>query len=151
MNIADKPSVALRQAVADLEKCEEDKRFEINMGNWALTVDGVCQVCLAGAILVQQCGIPDEGVSLSTNDLPDNIAAKMWGIDAFRVGRIWDGIAMFNDPDGGYCVASGGMKADEVRGLPQYVDVEPYYGYCDGKVFKDRMRQITDMLEKVGY
>lgn len=145
MHISDKPSEALRQAVNDLEKCEQDERFEIDMNNWAKMVCGVCQVCLAGAMLVQQCGIPDEG--LEFHNLPDDIAGKMWGIDAFRVGRLWDGVAWFKE--GGYSIASGAQRGDRVEGLPEYVDVQGYH--YSPVVFKEQMRGIADKLEKAGW
>lgn len=141
MHISDKPSEALRQAVTDLEKCEKDERFEIDMSNWAMTVGGVCQVCLAGAMLVQQCGIPDEGLVYTLNNLPHDVVGKMWGIDAFRVGRLWDGVSSFKQ--GGYSI-----DVDRVEGLPAYENVGTYED--NPTMFKQQMRSIADMLEKVG-
>lgn len=52
------PSKLLFIGLADLRKCEEDERYDINMTFWHNPKEDVCVVCLAGAVMAQTLGVP---------------------------------------------------------------------------------------------
>lgn len=52
--LPDKKSELIRLAIADLEKCEQDPNYTIDMTRWhEPRYDGVCQVCLAGSVMAK--------------------------------------------------------------------------------------------------
>lgn len=54
------PSALIRLAVKDLEACQHDKRYHINMRTWHCAEElglEVCTVCLAGSVLAQECHV----------------------------------------------------------------------------------------------
>ena len=53
--LPDKPSELIRLALSDLEKCEGDSRYEVDMNEWHVpTQKGhVCYVCLAGSVMAK--------------------------------------------------------------------------------------------------
>ena len=139
MHISDKPSEALRQALGDLEKCEKDPRLEVCMWEWALNNGRTCQVCLAGAILVQQEGIPSRWAAVE--DLP--IDNKMRGIDQFRAGRIWAGVQAFCTSEPIKILS----QPQRVEGIEQYMPGPAYEDDAEG--FKAYIRSIADALERI--
>ena len=55
LDLPDKLSDLIIVAVEYLEKCEKDPRYLVDMDYWAYKGhDGVCMVCMAGAMIVQQ-------------------------------------------------------------------------------------------------
>ena len=140
--LPDKPSELIRVALADLEKCEADKRYAIYMGRWheplndvvRTGVDGhVCAVCLAGAVMAQSLGTPVEAsaepVALKSHD----IVNKLYALDDFRIGDIEDGLSTM-------CSTIGRGFGDR--------QITPYE--VDAAQFKADMRQLADDLEGAG-
>ncbi len=61
MELPAKLSDLLELAVRDVQKCEaEPARFKLHMGNWHKPDNGACVVCMAGAIMAQTIGVPDQ-------------------------------------------------------------------------------------------
>ena len=58
------PSAVIFTALKDLEECEQDSYFVINMGEWCVRGDSICTVCLAGAVIAKSLA----GVHTSTTD-----------------------------------------------------------------------------------
>jgi len=54
-----KRSELIRLAVADLEKCEHDSRFIIDMSCWIISTRDTCAVCLAGSVMAQTLNMDD--------------------------------------------------------------------------------------------
>lgn len=60
--LPDKISELIRVALYDLEQCERDDRYRIEMMDWHVpdevgVEDPVCEVCLAGAVMAKRLGI----------------------------------------------------------------------------------------------
>ena len=51
--LPNKTSELIRLAVSDLEKCEKDKSYEINMCAWHTENYDSCAVCLAGSVMAK--------------------------------------------------------------------------------------------------
>lgn len=63
IELPNKLSDLLELAVRDVQKCEaEPARFALHMGNWHRpdAGKGVCVVCMAGAVMAQTIGVPDD-------------------------------------------------------------------------------------------
>lgn len=60
--LPNKLSDLLELAVHDVQKCEaEPKRFVLDMGKWhSPKEDGVCALCMAGAVMAQTMAVPDK-------------------------------------------------------------------------------------------
>lgn len=90
MNILpNKLSDLLELAVRDSLKCEaEPARYRLDMGSWhSPGRDGICHVCLAGAVLAQTLGVAaDEWVNWT--DVKGQ--AKLQAINEMRVGSFDD-------------------------------------------------------------
>lgn len=65
--LPDKRSSLIRLAVADLEKCERDPRYVIDMGSWIISVETTCSVCLAGSIMAQTLNMDDRKTFLHSS------------------------------------------------------------------------------------
>lgn len=86
--LPDKPSALIRVALADLEKCEKDPRYEIEMDHWH-QANGVCKVCLAGSVMAKSLGAePSKGFGPSDFDQDQKLRA----LDCFRTGWIKDAL-----------------------------------------------------------
>jgi len=62
--LPDKRSSLIRLAVADLEKCERNPRYVINMDSWIISGETTCSVCLAGSIMAQTLNMDDRKTCL---------------------------------------------------------------------------------------
>lgn len=72
--LPDYPSQILEVALEDLEKCEKDPKFSINMSTWSrVGLDGVCEVCLGGSVLAKTIGkMPVRGSCITPANLGDS-------------------------------------------------------------------------------
>lgn len=134
--LPDKPSQLIRVALRDLEKCERSKKYKIDMDMW-YSPNGVCKVCLAGAVLAQTLKFKSsEHLSLYGNDcgLSDDTRNKMSAIDGFRCGGIQYGLSEI------------GRKCGPR--LPNTMAVEDYH--FNKAAFKRDMRKMAAMLAKEG-
>ena len=83
--LPDKPSELIRLAIRDMQLCERDPRYNLNMNQWHSggSSDGerVCQVCMAGSVMAKTLQVPIE-------DYEDMIETlfydKMRAINSFR-------------------------------------------------------------------
>lgn len=115
MNLPDKPSELLILAMTDLEACENDPNYRINMDHWCNYEDTnngrVCEVCLAGAFLAKSTKyLPMQpnvtNVTASYRDhmleangkIPVKIKDKMSAIDEFRCGYLVNGLNWLDIP-----------------------------------------------------
>jgi len=68
----------IRLAVKDLEACEANPAYDIEMGEWHtyIAVDDVCLVCLAGSVMAQS--LPANRTTyMSPSCFPDEIRNKL--------------------------------------------------------------------------
>ena len=85
--LPDKPSELIRIALKDLEACELDPKYQINMNSWHATIDGKCAVCLAGAVMARTLGIsPTRDVA--PEDLESDLKHRLCALDCLRTGRV---------------------------------------------------------------
>ncbi len=127
--LPDKPSALLRLALDDLKLVEGDDRYCVAMLTWHQPFDGICHVCLAGAVLAKTCEIdPRERPVLSY--FGDSIHRQLYAINDFRRGEITHGL---------------GSISDEMS--RKYVE---YYGLSSGRIIvadyhTNRERFLADM------
>ena len=90
-----KPSTLIRLAIADLEKCEDDEGYVIDMDTWhGDNGEYKCVVCFAGAVMAQTLNAPI-GANLSPSQI-DNVvgyksARALRALDYFRNGDLISG------------------------------------------------------------
>lgn len=129
--LPDKPSALIRVALRDLEACEKDPRYEIEMDYWH-QANGVCKVCLAGSVMAKSLGAPPDK-SLGSYDFDED--GKLVALDYFRLGWIKDGLYQMT---GGPVPTS--LRKD--RRIASYSD--------DPADFKRDMNALADELEAQG-
>ena len=66
--LSNKPSVALRQALSDLKWVEKSKRFDVDMDWWVTSYSSVCEVCLAGSVLIRRTKYAQEIIDTNFGD-----------------------------------------------------------------------------------
>jgi hypothetical protein len=127
-----KPSELLELALNDLEKCESDPKYKIEMSNWLEHRDEVCEVCMAGAVMAQtlKCYHLKEATPENFTDLWEG---RFDAIDSFRIGYIAQG---FDDLD-----------LEFPDDLPQRIEVTHYID--DDVKFKKDMRGLIELLKGV--
>lgn len=84
------PGDLLRLAIKDLQLCQRSQGYKIDMAIWhRLQPDGLCHVCLAGAVvaksLQQPIGAYEQNIGLHNT-------MCMFAIDHFRKGRVYAGL-----------------------------------------------------------
>jgi hypothetical protein len=137
-----KPSALIRLAVEDIEKCEADPNFKIEMSAWvSMALSGRCEVCAAGAILVQNAkhglnAMVADMVAWADGPLPSYVEFPtfMYAVDAFRCGHIIDGLRA--------------LDIEPPRGIKEIMNVVPYS--LHNGLFKADMRAMATYLEGFG-
>lgn len=79
-------------ALSDLESVEADSRYAVNMERWHEPMeDGICRVCLAGAVMARTLQIePRERITM--NDFwPVEDRTRLLALDSARTGA-WPGL-----------------------------------------------------------
>lgn len=148
LKLADKPSAALRQALADLELIERDERYAVEMSTWHipaselnwLTDDeraaGKCHVCLAGAMLARSGAmLPSEAFTMRESE--DPLFARLEAINEFRLGHIGNGLYLWHERDDKYF-----NDAQDVS-VCGYNSAQP-------ERFKADMQRVIKKLEEMG-
>ena len=130
--LSDIPSVAIRQALADLRKCEADERYVIEMGAWHEPIsNGRCEVCLAGAVVAQRNGVP-----LNQVWEPSIGEDMLDALNMFREGFLDEAFELL-----GY--------DQHPKAVPTVFSVRAYR--IDRYGFYADMERMADMLEEAGY
>lgn len=137
--ISDTPSIAIRQALTDLEAIEKDKRYDVNMNSYhsATEFGTTCEVCFAGAVIARSGNEPT--MEIVPEMFTKKVSGKLHGLDDFRQGHIYEGLQEF------------GIKEDKI---PLVLKVSLAIDLADydrnKKQFKKDMLQIACELEKFG-
>ena len=84
-----KPSELIRLALKDLEACEKDPDYEINMNVWHKPVGDQCMVCLAGAVMAQTFEMPK---NRNSGIYQHEHATIFYGLDELRQGKVRLGV-----------------------------------------------------------
>lgn len=135
ITLPDKPSELIRLALADLALCAADPNYRIDMTDWHSPDNGVCQVCLAGAVMAKSLNAPP-AAGLHWIDFPDN-SHKIESLNDFRMGDVGRALAVLDIdvPDDGDYVFN--------RTITPY-DKDP-------DAFMADMRHLADDLDAAGY
>lgn len=132
-DLPDKLSDLILVALADLEKCERDPRYNIDMDVWHELDGVVCHVCFAGVVMAQT----KQG-NISAKLWPDSFLAgdenKFDSLNYVRTGDVTSAVTVFHD-----CIFNLDLKNK---------DVTPYE--VNPTKFKNDMRSIAAMLKKKG-
>ncbi len=93
VKLPNKASDLIDLALHDLELCERNSKYKINMQNWhKLKDDNLCHVCLAGSVIAQTLKYPMKTV------LPCHIInyeLELLTLDRFRIGDVMEGLCMY--------------------------------------------------------
>lgn len=91
------PWVAIRQALADLKKCEAaSETYSIDMAVWHTGGDSRCSVCLAGAVMAQSLGASPKG-PCHPGKFKGQTALRLCALDRFRCGQFLLGLELFKE------------------------------------------------------
>lgn len=130
--LPDKPSELIKLALKDLELCELDPNYQIEMRTYySRDEQRPCLVCFAGAVIAQTLNVTKFGYLAPWQmDLDARDVNKLYALNSIRLGMIHD------------CQAQLGLRRSK---LPEYVKVSPYE---DDKIqFKADMLKIAQLLE----
>ncbi len=93
--LPNKLSALIRVALADLRKCEEDPKYVIFMEDWHVPQDnGVCAVCLAGAVMAKSLNADVRYRLLPLDFIGPVISNKLRALNDARLGDV--GAALCN-------------------------------------------------------
>ena len=132
--LPDKLSALIRVAVADLEKCERDENYIVDMDYWHIYRNNKCLVCLAGAVMAKSCNIPTTmDCSPFSFTIIRSEANKLSALDSVRIGDIQEALGLF----------------DIEHNCDFYRDVTEYSR--SPEKFKSELLTLADELEEYGY
>lgn len=123
-------------ALNDLEKCEADPRYQINMGTWHKPIKGseaVCAVCFAGAVMAQT-NMVDINENHNGSALSDADEDRIDALNEFRCGYIREGLDRM------------GLTIND--GVPDDFDAADYRVYP--AKFKAEMKALASDLRQAG-
>lgn len=133
-DLPDKPSELIRVALRDLRRVEDNPNYKVDMMVWHMPDknDGICRVCLAGAVMAGLGASPDE--ILNPYGYPARTVQKLCALNRFRQGRIDHGL--------------NAMHIPTYEWYPSDRLVTPYDR--DPEEFQLQLTLMADELEKVG-
>ena len=149
--LPNKPSELIRLGLADLEACEDDENYRINMREWhkpCIDGDGktkpYCAVCLAGSVIAKTLGTdmnqhkdPLHFGMPEYDPPPLGTPTKLLCLDMFRLGYVWDPLEQMG-------LLTYPLQAE----LPEIVTI-PLYSE-DPFGFHRSMSGLANMLERHG-
>ena len=144
--LPEKPSELIRLALHDLELCEQDNRYFIDMENWhtpygesiSSLLRNKCLVCLTGSVMAKSLNA-DVLEHLRPYNYKDKTKTKLLAIDEFRIGYVYQGIASLFPES---------FKHMKFNNLSGYRDIINYRK--NPAKFKQQMHQLADDLEREG-
>ena len=134
--LPDKLSELIELAIHDLQAVEKDRRYVVNMCYWHMPMDGVCEVCLAGAVMAGTLGVsPLSLVDDPCAEFTESVSRKLLALEAVRKGMVIDALSFLRKP--------GRMPVAAL-----WVDPPTYS--CDRDGFFAALRGIAETLRKEG-
>lgn len=93
--LPDRPSDLLTVALADLAAAERNPLYRVSMDTWHVPQDGVCSVCMAGAVMAGTLGMnPDRHLSPGDAEvLGPDLEAKLQSLDDLRCGDLGEALS----------------------------------------------------------
>lgn len=137
--LPNKLSALIRVALDDLEKCENDGRYRINMDIWhdPDPAISVCYVCLAGAVMAQSLKLAPSK-SRAPSMFPEN-QSKLYALNGIRSGHIY----------GPLLEMGVGVSPDS---MPEKLRKFSVTSYSRSPTqFKSDLRALADELEQYGF
>jgi hypothetical protein len=134
-----KPSALIRLAIKDLEACELDHDYEIQMSEWYRPqYHGPTLVCLSGAIMVKTLKEKSTRRLLPNwvSDIKDKDIQKLYALNEFRTGCLEMGLDTL------------GYSREIKEKFKCWVSVTPYCSSPD--IFKIDMLDMARQFEKAG-
>ena len=137
ITLPNKPSELIRLALHDLELCEKDKRYLIDMDDWHINdTSDLCCVCLAGSVMAKSLKA-NFYATLGPEIYNKSTKLKLFALDDFRTGDIRDGVEIL------FRITKNSQ-----------VDLPPDRDICDydkdPNKFKRDMRKLANEFESVG-
>jgi hypothetical protein len=152
--LPNKLSALLRVAVEDVQKCEADPRFELEMGMWVVGDVGPtserCSVCMAGAVMVQRLGVATDSNS-HPEDVPE-AERHLLAIDHMRLGNFVSAHQRLSrhpasiDEERALRAATAKVRSDPT--LEQWIDDDG--DYSDPHAAWPVYLEAADILESAG-
>lgn len=133
VTLPDKPSKLIRVALEDLEACERDDRYVIDMAEWHTKYSGKCHVCLAGSVMSNRLHTP-VNVDSGPFAFNDELMWKLVALNEFRRGCVSEGLFRL-----GYYQQARDLWSVSIARYDQ-----------SQSEFKNDMRKLADGLEKAG-
>lgn len=126
-----KLSDVIELAVRDLEACEADPRYVVDMNTWHETFPRSCGVCLAGAVMAKTLETPWRETRVPADFPDDDDWNRLWALNSVRKGHVDEALHYMGTPT--------------VAGLDF-----PYVVYGrNPEAFKTRMREVARDLRKL--
>ncbi len=99
ISLPDKASDLLELAMANLEECEADDRYIIEMDVWHAPGGngGCCGVCLAGAVMAMTLHARDDHNLMPHNFGNDATEKKLRALEKLRIGEIADALDLLEE------------------------------------------------------
>ena len=140
--LPDKASDLIDLALDDLEKCEKDPRYKIDMKEWHTLYGQTCLVCLAGSVMAQTLQVQLD-FTFCENRLDKNTEEKLDGLDWFRTGGIEAGLqSIFGYRETFSDIEDKALKK-RITNITQYKE--------NPSQFKQDMRRMAEFLREEGY
>ena len=135
--LPDKLSDLIDVALADLEACEADPRYVIDMDEWHYpNRRGHCAVCLAGSVMAQRLGASVD-TWVTPEDFDHETCSSLSALNSLLCGDIFEAVSDR--------VGSGAAKG---MNLPPDQEVVEYR--FDPAQFKADMRRLAATLREHG-
>ena len=141
--LPDKLSDLLEVGLEDLEKCQKDDNYFIDMGEWHKPwPGGICAVCMAGSVMAKRLRTDSKYLVLYPASFDDDTANKLMAISHVSLGAIWAALKRL--------YPTTGRLEDSVNLTEEYGDAyfDPISYSRDPRMFKVDIQRIIKALRK---
>ena len=134
----------LRRAVEDAMAVEEMSGYRLNMDVWH-SPNGVCKVCMAGAVMVKTLGV-SRSIGRDPTDFDRDTEMKLYAVNSFRVGMV---ISAYTHIYGRKSVATK-AQSDAIVEASELIKADFIKHQSRGYARWDVYLKAADVLEAVG-
>ena len=153
IKLPDKASELILVALLDLERVEMDPAYEVDMDMWHNPDEGLCSVCLAGAVIATHGRASKSAVVWPWN-YPGETEDKLHALDYFRGGHLAKGLSALT---AGFASTASPMSLRVFDFSPEAKKqlnalMMGWLSYGDSpEAFKTQMRELAAILREDGY
>lgn len=135
-------------ALEDLEKCEKNPLYIIDMTNWYRHEGETCKVCLAGSVMAQSFGLNQTEEGRNRRIPPSKFGTiadmKLTALENVRVGDVQSALLNYYH-----------FEPDKREKIDRYVDEygvrEVIHEYEESEdLFREKLREISEQLREFG-